>query len=107
MKRYGFVIKVNPQKFEEYKAYHADVWPEVLSMIWACNIRNYSIYHKDGFLFGYYEYIGKNHQADMEKMAADPKTLEWWDVMMPMQIPLDSREEGEWWAEMEEVFHCD
>jgi L-rhamnose mutarotase len=28
-------------------------------------------------------------------------------VMMPMQQPLDRRKEGEWWAEMEEVFHTD
>jgi L-rhamnose mutarotase len=24
-----------------------------------------------------------------------------------MQQPLDRRKEGEWWAEMEEVFHTD
>jgi L-rhamnose mutarotase len=27
--------------------------------------------------------------------------------MMPMQQPLPTRKEGEWWAEMEEVFHTD
>jgi len=27
--------------------------------------------------------------------------------MMPMQQPLDTRAEGEWWANMEEVFHTD
>jgi L-rhamnose mutarotase len=27
--------------------------------------------------------------------------------MMPMQAPLDTRAEGEWWANMEEVFHTD
>jgi L-rhamnose mutarotase len=43
----------------------------------------------------------------MAGMAADPKTLEWWDIMMPMQKPLDNRGEGDWWTEMEEVFHHD
>ena len=43
----------------------------------------------------------------MAKMAADPVTQQWWDVMMPMQEPLPTRKEGEWWAEMEEVFHQD
>jgi len=28
-------------------------------------------------------------------------------VMKPMQEPLATRKEGEWWAEMEEVFHLD
>jgi L-rhamnose mutarotase len=26
---------------------------------------------------------------------------------MPMQKPLETRAQGEWWANMEEVFHCD
>jgi L-rhamnose mutarotase len=46
------VIKVKPDKFQEYKQLHAQVWPDVLKMIKECNIRNYSIYHKDGYLFG-------------------------------------------------------
>jgi len=107
MKRFGQIIGVNPQNFDKYKEYHAAVWPEVLSMITACNIRNYSIFHKDGFLFAYLEYTGEDFVADMAKMAADPKTQEWWDIMMPMQLPVENRSEGEWWADMEEVFHLD
>ncbi|MHC4532451.1 MAG: L-rhamnose mutarotase [Planctomycetota bacterium] len=107
MKRYGMVIKVRPEKLEEYKDLHARVWPEVLDMITKCNIRNYSIYHRDGYLFSYFEYEGQDFQADMQKMAADPMTQKWWDVCKPLQEPLDNRTEGEWWADMEEVFHCD
>jgi L-rhamnose mutarotase len=40
-------------------------------------------------------------------MAADPVTQEWWDLCMPMQQPLETRKEGEWWAEIDEVFHVD
>ena len=54
MKRYGSVIKVKPEALTEYKRYHAAVWPDVLDMIKKCNIRNYSIYLKDDFLFGYF-----------------------------------------------------
>ncbi len=107
MKRYGMVIRVKPEKLEEYKKYHVDVWPGVLDMIRQCNIRNYSIYHKDGYLFSCFEYTGDDFEADMAKMAADQKTQEWWAIMEPMQEPLLTRKEGEWWAEMEEVFHTD
>ena len=107
MERHGSVIGIKPEKLEEYKVYHANVWPEVLDMIKKCNIRNYSIYHKDGYLFSYFEYVGDDFKADMAKMAADPKTQEWWKVVGPMQQPLETRAEGEWWAEMEEVFHTD
>ena len=107
MKRFGQRIGVDPQMLDKYKEYHAAVWPEVLEMIKKCNISNYSIYHKDGMLFAYFEYTGNDFDADMAKMAADPKTNEWWDVMNPMQKPLATRKEGEWWANMEEVFHLD
>lgn len=107
MQRYGSVIKVRPEAIPEYKRYHATVWPGVLEMIRKCNIRNYSIYLKDDLLFGYFEYHGTDYKADMQKMAGDPKTQEWWAVMMPMQRPLETRRTGEWWAEMEEVFHAD
>ena len=107
MQRYGQLIGVKPEKFEEYTRYHAAVWPEVLDMISQCNICNYSIFHKDHMLFAYFEYVGDDFDADMAKMAADPKTQEWWDVMMPMQQPIATRDEGEWWANMQEVFHTD
>jgi L-rhamnose mutarotase len=40
-------------------------------------------------------------------MAADPDTQRWWAVCMPCQAPLLSRQTGEHWVTMEEVFHCD
>ena len=107
MERHGSVLRIKPGKLEEYKVYHADVWPEVLKTIHECNIRNYSIYQKDRYLFSYFEYVGDDFKADMAKMAADPKTQEWWAIMEPLQDPLETRAEGEWWAEMEEVFHTD
>jgi len=106
MQRYGSVIGVRPEKLEEYKKLHAAAWPDVLKMIGECNIRNYSIYYRDGLLFSYFEYIGSDYSADMAKMAADPTTQKWWDVCKPCQAPLENRKEGEWWASAEEVFHC-
>ena len=106
MQRIGMVIGLKPEKIEEYKRLHAAVWPEVLARISACNIRNYSIFLKEpeNLLFSFFEYHGTDYAADMAKMAADPKTQEWWAVCMPCQAPLDTRKEGEWWANMEEVF---
>lgn len=107
MKRYGSIIRVVPEKLDEYKRLHAAVWPGVLKMISECNIRNYSIFYKDGLLFSYYEYIGNDYAADMAKMATDPETQRWWKITDPCQLPLDTRQDGERWASMEEVFHAD
>jgi L-rhamnose mutarotase len=92
---------------EEYTRYHAKVWPEVAERIQECNIRGYTIFHHDGYLFAYFDYVGNDFEADMQKMADHPKTQEWWAIMKPMQQPLESRQQGEWWAEMDEVFHLD
>ena len=70
MKRYGSLIGLRPEALDEYKRYHAAVWPEVLAMIQKCNIHNYSIFLKDGLLFSYFEYHGTNYDADMAHMAA-------------------------------------
>ena len=107
MTRYGMMIGLKPEAEQKYKEYHAAVWPGVLDMIRQCNIRNYSIYLKDGTLFSYFEYHGEDFEADMARMAADNTTQAWWNIVMPMQSPLQSRKEGEWWAGMEEVFHMD
>lgn len=105
MMRFGQVIKVKPDRLEDYKYHHANPWSEINAMISECNIQNYSIYYRDGYLFAYYEYVGNDYEADMAKMAADPKTQEWWDVVKPCQQPLENRAEGEWWSDMEEVYH--
>jgi len=107
MKRYGMTIRLNPGVAETYKEYHRAVWPEVLEKIADCNIRNYSIYFNDDVLFAYLEYHGNDWKADSAKMAAHKKTQEWWTVMEPLQEPIATRKEGEWGADMEEVFHLD
>jgi L-rhamnose mutarotase len=107
MKRYGMLIGLRPEAYAEYKRLHAAVWPDVLKMIRQCNIRNYSIYHHNGQLFAYFEYTGRDFAADMARMAADPVTQKWWEVCKPLQDPVASRAPGEWWADMEEVFHYD
>ena len=105
--RHGFVLRVKLERLEEYKEYHRAVWPEILEAISEAGIRNYTIFLKDDLLFGYYEYVGPPDEYDQRQqaLAAAPRMREWWDIMEPMQEPLATRKQGEWWAEMEEVFH--
>lgn len=111
MKRIGQLIKLKPEAYEEYKRIHADVWQDVLDKIHEANIRNYSIFHWNGYLFAYMEYIGNDFEADMAKIAEDPRTHEWWEITDPMQEPVEGNSsgsiEGNWWTEMEMLFHTD
>ncbi|WP_425073301.1 L-rhamnose mutarotase [Sagittula sp. S175] len=109
VQRHGQLIGIGAEAIADYTRLHAAVWPQVLERITACNIRNYSIFLKEpeNLLFACFEYVGEDFAADMAAMAADPVTQEWWAVCMPLQRPLDTRAEGEWWAGMQEVFHHD
>lgn len=105
----GHVIRIRPEAIAEYKRVHENVWPQVRASLTASNIRNYSIYLLEPahLMFSYWEYHGEDFAADMEKMLADPKVQEWWQLCAPMQVPLETRKPGEWWARMDEVFHLD
>jgi L-rhamnose mutarotase len=107
MRRMGLCNRLRSEKAAEYMALHAAAWPGVLDTIEACNIRNFSIFLRapENLLFAYWEYHGDNFAADMRKMAADPRTREWWALTDPCQEPFETRGEGEWWAAMKEIFH--
>jgi L-rhamnose mutarotase len=103
------VIGIKPEMIGEYRALHADAWPEILDRITRSGIRNYSIYLKtpENLLFSYYEYIGNDYEADMNAIAEDEATKRWWALTDPCQQKLSTAGPSDWWSEMEEVFHHD
>lgn len=112
VKRFGSVTGLKPDKMDHYKKLHANAWPEVLKKIRECNIQNYSIYlqkiDNSYYLFSYFEYTGKDFDADMKKMADDPNTQKWWKETDPCQQPLpETAAKKQIWTNMEEVFHTD
>ena len=112
VQRFGSVIGLKRDKADEYIKLHANVWPEIQNMIKKRHIRNYSIFLgelDDGnlYLFSFFEYTGDDFDADMKRMADDPKTRQWWAVTDPCQIPQKNRAKGEQWMQMREVFHLD
>ena len=112
MKRFGMVTQVLPERLDEYRRLHADVWPGVLEQITRGNIRNYSIYATqlpDGhdYLFSYFEYVGDDFEADMARVAEDPETQRWWAVCKPLLRRVSALPPGEVWTPIEEVFHTE
>jgi len=105
--RIAAVVQLRPEHEIEYRRLHADVWPGVLATLRRVGVRNYSIFLRDGLLFSYLEYTGDDWTAAQAQIAADPETRQWWQLTDPMQEPLKTAAEGEWWAPAEEVFHLD
>ena len=90
------------EKIEEYRALHAAVWPDVLATIKACNLKNYSISIMGDMVVSYFEYTGDDYDADMDKMAADPVTQEWWKHTKPCFVGHD---QGVYYEDLEEIFY--
>jgi L-rhamnose mutarotase len=105
--RIAAVVRLRPEHEIAYRRLHADVWPGVLATLRRVGVRNYSIFLRDGLLFSYLEYAGDDWAAAQAEIAADSETQRWWQLTDPMQEPLKTAAEGEWWAPAEEVFHLD
>lgn len=104
MKRFILHSDLKPNKVDEYVRLHAHAWPEVLRMIHQCNIRNYSISIRGMELYTYYEYIGDDYDADMERMASDPLTQKWWKHTRPCFL---YHEQGVYYDDLKEIFYCE
>ena len=106
-RRIATIIRLRPEHEVEYRRLHANVWPGVVATLRRVGVRNYSIFLRDGLLFSYLEYTGDDWSAAQAEIAADPDTQRWWLLTDPMQEPLPTAAEGEWWAPTQEVFHLD
>lgn len=106
MIRRASILRLRPGKEAEYRELHQAVWPEVVERMTLSNIRNFSIFERDGLLFSYFEYTGEDFDADMAALAADPVSQRWWELTETCQQPVRTAAEGELWAPMDEVFHA-
>ena len=105
--RIAQVIRLDPDRIEEYERVHAAVWPEVLAQLSRSGIRNYSIHRYETLLFANFEYVGDDFESDMAAMADDETTRRWWAVCEPMQRPVEECAARDWWHTIPEVFHVD
>jgi L-rhamnose mutarotase len=108
--RHAWITGLKPEMAARYRELHAKPWPSVNRMLKECNIRNFSIWQReiDGklYLFAYLEYTGRDFDADMQKMAADPETRRWWRETDPCQLPLpDAAAKGKVWSDLSEVYY--
>ncbi len=102
------VCRLHPDKRAEYLELHSAVWPGVEAMITECGIRNFTIFVRGDVLFGYYEYVGDDYEADQARMAADPVSQQWWSGTDPCQFGFDDdAPEGARWQELDEIWHQD
>jgi len=82
MARVAWTGRLRPDKIDAYVEAHAAVWPDMLAMIKAAGVRNYSIYRFGDRVFGYYEC--DDPDAAAAYMAGAEVTTRWNAAMFPL-----------------------
>jgi len=100
--RSAFVLRVRPEKVEEYVAAHRDVWPEMLAALRDAGVRNYTIFRSGNEMFGYFE--SDDLEAVGAHMAAQAVNARWQDAMAEL---LEERVPDGGPPALEEVFRLD
>jgi len=99
--------RLRPELREEYLGLHRAVWPQVEATITDCGIRNFTIFVTGEVIFGYFEYVGDDYDADQARMALDPVTQEWWSRTGPCQLPFHPDSDAPNWEPLDEAWHLD
>lgn len=103
--RVCFLLKVRPERLEEYKARHASVWPEMLDALRQTGWRNYSLFLRpDGLLVGYLE--TDDFDKCLAGMKAHPVNARWQAEMSPLFESSGGAADDNMFP-LEEVFHLD
>ncbi len=106
MQRVGFVLRVRPDRLDEYRAHHREVWPEMLDALRRHGWRNYSLFLRDdGTLFGYVE-ASNGFEAALAGMA-DEAVNERWQTLMAPFFEGDGSAADTMMEQLDEVFHLD
>jgi L-rhamnose mutarotase len=100
MERVCFLLRVRPDRLDEYRERHRVVWPEMLAALREAGWANYSLFlREDGLLVGYLE--TEDFAAAEAAMEATEVNARWQADMAPFFET--GPDEG--FERLEEVFH--
>ncbi len=94
---------------ETYTRYHRDVWPEVQASLRHVGVQQMDIYLLGRRLVMVVEMRdGLDYRTAFASHAASSlRVAEWEQLMKSLQEPPAEGQAGEWWANMQRVFHLD
>ena len=106
MQRVCFLLHVRPDKLEEYKVRHREVWPEMLDALRDSGWRNYSLFLRhDGLLVGYLE--TPNFEQAVAEMHRRDVNARWQREMAPFFNLPNGSGPDQLMTPLEEIFHID
>lgn len=107
MKRYCLALDLKPdaEAIAQYRRHHEKIWPEITSSIRQAEIRQMEIWLIGNRLF---MIMDTEDSFTFERKSwldsANPKVLEWEELMWNYQQGLPQAKPGEKWMIMEKIF---
>jgi L-rhamnose mutarotase len=106
MQRVCFTLQVKPDRLDEYKRRHREVWPEMQDALRRTGWTNYTLFLRpDGLLIGYLE--TPDFEAARAAMQREEVNARWQAEMSGFFIDEAGRAPDKQMAAFEEVFHLD
>jgi L-rhamnose mutarotase len=106
MERVCFLARIRPDRLEEYRARHQQVWPEMTDALRSSGWTNYTLFlADDGLLVGYPE--TDDYPAAQRRMAQTGVNERWQAEMAPFFADLGDERPDQGFRRLAEVFHCD
>ena len=97
MQRYAFRMQLHPGMAEEYRRRHDAIWPELVALLKAAGINDYSI-HLDPETNALFGILSRPADHSMDDLPDHPVMRKWWahmaDLMAvkpdnePVAVPL-------------------
>jgi L-rhamnose mutarotase len=106
LQRVCFLLNVRPDRLEEYKARHREVWPEMIQALRDSGWVNYSLFLRpDGLLVGYME--TRNFELAVAEMRKRDVNQRWQSEMAPFFVLPAGSAPDQLIVPIEEIFHMD
>ena len=102
--RICFTLQVKPERLDEYRRRHEDVWPQMQQALRDAGWTNYSLFlREDGLLVGYLE--TPDWDAARRQMALTEVNAQWQASVGDLFLDLGERHADDAMAPLLEVFH--
>jgi L-rhamnose mutarotase len=106
MQRVCFLARVRPDRLEEYRAAHREVWPEMTAALSQAGWANYTLFLAgDGLVVGYLE--TDDFDAARRRMEQAGVNARWQAEMAPFFAGAGDRRPDEGFRQIPEIFHLD
>ena len=104
LQRACFTFEIYPDKADEYKKRHDEIWPELVELIQKSGLKNYSLFRRGAQIIAYVE-CHPDIETAFAKVGGGEVNTRWAEWFEDVIVSLVDEDGNLYWAE--EVWHLD